>query len=347
MEIKNQSNELVLDSGKKQSGVLAQNMYLHNFKGNYEEISEDFTRVKIALMDKLWEKIIAQQENEEKEIYRILGIEGIEDLNKKYLEAGGQTEFLSTTATELISEASKNALVDLTGRTSQRKTSSLSKAVGSTLEQMIEENVKNDEEMVRALKKGLGEKTAKILVNLQKKKDKPKKMDDYIERASKAISAQFRGDILEIETGVAMARLIDKLAGEKGRVSFTGTVKNAQGKQIKADHTVHIDEDISFGISEKNYTLGSDGNVEVSLHSSGSLENFYRLVNEMSIKGRNKTNLKAIQKIVSKFKHSVNVFCGILIIPLPKVISLIFDPSKIALPNLVTLSGITILEILE
>lgn len=303
MNIKNQSSEIVLDSGRKQIDLLENSLYLHNFVGNYQEISENFTRVDISLMDLLWSKIISQQKREEQNIYNILGINGIDQLNEKYLEAGGQSDFLTATARDLISQASKNALEDLSGRTSQKKVNSLSSSVGTTLEEMIDEYTTEDEELAKALKKGLGEKTAKILLNLQKSKEKPKNMNDYIKRASKAISAQFRGDILEIETGVVMARVIDELTGKRGNVTFTGTVKNAQGKQIKADHTVNINEDITFGISEKNYMPMPDGSVEVSLHSSGSLENFYRLVDEMSINGRNKMNLKAIQKIISKFRE--------------------------------------------
>lgn len=303
MNIKNQSSEIVLDSGRKQINLLENSLYLHNFVGNYQEISENFTRVDISLMNLLWSKIINQQKREEQKIYDVLGISSVDQLNEKYLEAGGQTDFLTATARDLISQASKNALEDLSGRTSQKKASSLSSAVGATLEEMIDEHTAGDKELANALKKGLGEKTAKILLNLQKSKEKPKNMNDYIKRASKAISAQFRGDILEIETGVIMARVINELTGKRGNVTFTGTVKNAQGKQIKADHTVNINDDITFGISEKNYTPMPDGSVEVSLHSSGSLENFYRLVDEMNINGRNKVNLKAVQKIVSKFRE--------------------------------------------
>lgn len=303
MNIKNQSSNIVIDSGRKQANLLENSLYLHNFIGNYEEIGGKFSRVDISLMDALWKKIIDQQKREEQKIYSLLGITGIDQLNEKYLEAGGQTDFLTTTARELISEASKNALEDLSGRTSQKKAGSLSSSVGTVLEEMVNERIGEDKELADALKKGLGEKTAKILLNLQKSKEKPKNMNDYINRASKAISAQFRGDILEIETGVVMARVIDGLVGKRGNVTLTGTVKNAQGKQIKADHTVNINEEISFGISEKNYMPMPDGSVEVSLHSSGSLENFYNLVNNMSINGRNKVNLKSIQKIISKFRQ--------------------------------------------
>ena len=213
MNIKNQSSNIVIDSGRKQANLLENSLYLHNFVGNYEEIGGKFSRVDISLMDALWKKIIDQQKREEQKIYNLLGITGIDQLNEKYLEAGGQTDFLTTTAGELISEASKNALEDLSGRTSQKKAGSLSSSVGTVLEEMVNERIGEDKELADALKKGLGEKTAKILLNLQKSKEKPKNMNDYIKRASKAISAQFRGDILEIETGVVMARVIDSLVG--------------------------------------------------------------------------------------------------------------------------------------
>lgn len=304
MFIKDQSNEVVLKSGRKQLNLLEKNLYLHNFEGNYYEISDDFDPVDISLMDKIWIKIIKQQKQEEQKIYSLLKIKDVAELNEKYLEAGGRSNFLSTTATELISRASKEALEDLSGRVTKKKISSLSTAIGPVLEEMVDEAIGDDKELANALKKGLGEKTAKILLNLKGKENLPKNTKDYVKRMSKSISAQFRGDILETESGVVMARVIKQLAGKKGKVKYSGTVTNARGKYIKADQTVELKDEISFGISDKNYLADSEGNVEVSLHSSGTLENFYGLVKGMSINGKNLTNLAGIQRIVTKFRKT-------------------------------------------
>ena len=304
MFIKDQSSEVVLKSGRKQLNLLEKNLYLHNFEGNYYEISDDFDPVDISLMDKIWIKIIKQQRQEEQKIYSLLKIKDVTELNEKYLEAGGRSNFLSITATELISRASKEALEDLNGRVTKKKINSLSAAIGPVLEEMVDETIGDDKELANALKKGLGEKTGKILLNLKGKENLPKNTKDYVKRMSKSISAQFRGDILETESGVVMARVIKQLAGKKGKVKYSGTVTNARGKYIKADQTVELKDEISFGISDKNYLADSEGNVEVSLHSSGTLENFYGLVKGMSINGKNSTNLAGIQRIVAKFRKT-------------------------------------------
>ena len=303
MNLRERSNEEVINSGLQKSDELKQNLYLHNFEGNYKSIGGQFSRVDIALMDALWQKIIGQQKREEQKIYNILGINGIDQLNEKYLEAGGQTDFLNTTAKELISEASKLAIEsNLRGKTTAKKTKALQSTVQEALQEMVDDRVGDDEELKKALTKGLGEKTAKILANLAKKKDAPANMSDYISRASKAISSQFRGDILEIEGGVIMARVMQQLVGKRGNVTLSATTLNAQGKQIKADHKIEIEDEITFGISDKNYVPMGNGDVEVSLHSSGSLENFYNLVDGMSIAGRNKTNLQGVKKIIAHFR---------------------------------------------
>lgn len=303
MNIKNQSSEIVLDSGRKQIDLLENSLYLHNFVGNYQEISENFTRVDISLMDAIWTKIIAQQKKEEQKVYDILGIRGIDELNEKYLTSGGQNELLATTAVELIKRAAEEACIDLTGTTTKTKARSLSQAVAPTFEKMVEDSLKEDEEMMKILKDGLGPMIAKRLINYTNNAKLPAKMDDYVASAAKSFSGTFRGDLLELETGVAMARVMNQLVGKKGKTIHSAKTTNSKGKQIKADHAFEINDSITFGISEKNYTPDGKGNVEFALHSSGTLENFYRLVDKMSINGRNTTNLKSVLKVVEKFRE--------------------------------------------
>ena len=71
MNIKNQSSNIVIDSGRKQANLLENSLYLHNFVGNYEEIGGKFSRIDISLMDALWKKIIDQQRQEEQKIYSL------------------------------------------------------------------------------------------------------------------------------------------------------------------------------------------------------------------------------------------------------------------------------------
>lgn len=304
MSIKEISNEAVIKSGRKQLGSLENSLYLHNYVGNYEEISDEFEEVDLHLMDAIESKILKRQKQREAKIYSILGISGIDELNKLYMESGGDSEFFDSSITNVLSEASKSAVVDLSGNTTNKKIDKFNSAVLGILENMIDEEFgKNDKEMAEALKEGLGESTAKKLANRKNDKGRSKNMKKYVGSLSKVLASGYRGEILEIGTGVAMARVMEELVGKnRGKVKLTAKVRNAQGKQIKADNTLVIDNQIEVGISDKNYKTDSKGNVEVSLHSSGSLENFYRLINNGTFVGRGQTDLKAIQSLVEKFK---------------------------------------------
>lgn len=321
MSVKDKSNEAVIKSGQRQLGALENDLYLHNFVGNYEEIGGDFEWVDINIMDAIQKKILARQKREETKIYNILDVKGVEDLNKLYMESGGDNEFINSSVNDIISEATKNSLVDLSGRTSKAKISALNSAISESLEKMIDEEFGDkDNEMAEALKKGLGDTVAKRLANRMKNKDKPKNMQKYVNSLSKVIGPSYRGEILETESGIIMARLMDQLVGShRGNVKLTATTTNSKGKQIKADNTLILDNKIEVGISDKNYKPDGQGNVEVTLHSSGSLENFYNLVERAKLLGRSGADMAAIQGLVSQFKkpnfkyHLINqaAFAGV------------------------------------
>lgn len=300
---KMQSDPVVIDSGKSKLEQLQQFMYLHNFQGNYEAIGQSsFSPVDIDFMEAIWDKLIKNQKEREQKIYNILKISGVEKLNELFKEGGGQHEFLSTTTHQLIEAAvQKMAQEDLTGRATKAKKKELTEAVKDTLEEMLNENFSEDEQMKKALEQGLGAAVAKILANLLTNKKAPKKMEEYVERVSKALSAQFRGENLENTVGVALDRALQGLNKGKSKVIYTGKIHNSSKKQIKADHAVELNKQLTFGISEKNYLPDKSNNVEISLHSSGRLENFYRLMRNMRFSGGDSSEMQAIMNVIDKF----------------------------------------------
>lgn len=311
------SNDIVISSGKSQLNSLQENMYLHNIQMNYEEIGGDFSPVDISIMDKIGDKIVQQQLTREQYIYSILKVKNVEELNKKYLELGGNTDFLKTDIKNVLSEASKAAFEDLS---KARVTKGNKKALSSAFEQIVDDMIKEnyeDEEIAVQLQEGISEEFAKRIANIESKKKKPTTMKKYIELATKSIRSNFAGEILEQELYAVCQKLINEINGIS---RCTAKMKNAYGKQIKADNTwTLLNEGVDVGVSAKNYkVINKMGDVEVSLHSEQSLENFYKLITEMQANGASARELMGIQTIISSFRtpyfkyHLINeaVFSG-------------------------------------
>jgi len=158
-------------------------------------------------------------------------------------------------------------------------------------------------ELIKQLANGLGMNVAAQLAKqFDKKKGKSRYMNKYISDLANKMRSQWKGDILEQETAIVMQRLVDNLKGRRGNVTITGkTTRN--GKSIKADDTIVIDNDFTIGISAKNYQLPKNGKqLEITLHSSGSLRNFYNLIENMQLNGENSINITAMKNLAKEFQ---------------------------------------------
>ena len=302
MNFERASNSNVIASGRAQLASLQENMYLHNIKGNYEKIGGSFSSVDISIMNSIGSKIVQAQQLREQMIYQMLDINGIEELNEKYLKAGGNRELINETITDILDIAALQAFEGTTVYRNKTNENNLSTAVKNVLDDMIDEEYKDLEKVAKQLKEGLGEATAKMLLQANSKKKKPRNMDKYIDKLSNQIQARWRGEILEQETMAIVQQLVNQITGKKGNVSITGKIVNAYGKQIKSDVTMSFEENIDVGISAKNYKIDRNNGVEFSVHSSGSLENFYRLIEEMNGGSLRSQDFIGIKNIVASFK---------------------------------------------
>lgn len=297
------SNSNVISSGKSQLASLQENLYLHNMRGNYQEIS-NFSPVDISIMDKIATKIISQQLTREQYIYHLLGVKNIKELNQKYMEVGGNSDFINTTIDDILIEASKRAFGDLIGVTRNKgNEKALSNSFNEVVNEMIEGNY-NNEEIVVMLQDGLGEELAQRLAKAQNTKKKPRMMNKSIEKLSEQMKPYFRGMILEHEVEAVMDQLMELTINSNKRsgVRLTAMERNDYGKQIKADVTLEFfgDDRQRIGISAKNYTF-ENGIAEISLHSANNLENFYKLITEMGFSG-NVSEIMGMQNIINSFR---------------------------------------------
>lgn len=303
MNFTNMSNPNVISSGRAQLASLQNNSYLHNIKGNYDEIGGSFSPVDISMMDAIGNKIIQAQKIREQQIYNMLGIKNIEELNEKYLEAGGNRDLLNTSITKVLNIAAHRAFGNSKGMTRNKsREGNLSSAVKEVLDDMVDEEYKDKKEVAELLKVGLGETAAHMLLQANSKKEKPRSMERYVNKLSNQIGVRWRGQILEEETAAVMQQVVQQLIGKHGNVTVTGAVINAYGKQIKSDVTMQLNESVDVGISAKNYKLDSNGDVEFTAHSAGSLENFYKLVEEMNGRSLGAVDLVGIKNLINSFR---------------------------------------------
>lgn len=301
MKFDKASDYLVISSGQKKLDELQSNNYLHNIQGNYEEIGGSFSPVDIAIMDKIMKQILSQQKQRESMIYQILGISGVDELNDMYYLSGGNNEFIDTSIVEVLEKAATEAFSGDTGtRMTKANKSKFESSVTKVLEEMIDEKYGIDDAIGKELKKGLGPFLAERIAKKNKEKVKLEKLDKYVDRISNAIKANWRGEVGELETQAAGSLLLEAL-GQVGKVTVSAKDKNAYGKFIKADNLMHLGT-FTVGIQNKNYAVDDNGDVEFSLHSSGTLENFYKLISESEIHSADVGDLIGIQKVINNFQ---------------------------------------------
>ena len=249
MNFERASSSNVISSGRAQLASLQENMYLHNIKGNYEEIGGTFSPVNISIMDSIGDKIIQAQRLREQMIYQLLEINDITELNEKYLQAGGNSDLINSTITQVLETAAERAFGDLNGLTRNKgREQTLSSAVKNVLDEMIDEDYKDKKDVIDKLKEGLGETAARMLVQANSKEHKSRNMNKYIEKLSDQMQARWRGEILEQETAAVIQNLLQQMTGKRGNIEITGKVTNAYGKQIKSDTTLSFEENIDINL---------------------------------------------------------------------------------------------------
>ena len=301
MKFDKASDYLVISSGQRKLEQLQSNNYLHNIKANYEEIGGGFSPIDISIMDKIMKQVLSQQKMRESMIYQILGISGIDELNNAYYLSGGNNKFIDTSIAEVLERAAVECFSgDMETRMTKKNKANFASSVSETLEEMIEENYGIDDTIGKELKKGLGPFVAQRIAKKNNEKVKLEKLDKYVERISDSMKSNWRGELGELETQIAGNLLLEAL-GKVGKVSVSAKDKNAYGKFIKADNLMSLDT-ITIGIQNKNYAVDDNGDVEFSLHSSGKLENFYKLINEAKINGADMGDIVGIQNVINNFQ---------------------------------------------
>lgn len=301
MKFDKASDYLVISSGQRKLEQLQANNYLHNIKGNYEEIGGSFSPIDISIMDKIMEQVLSQQKMRESMIYQILGISGIDEFNNAYYLSGGNNKFIDTSITEVLERAAIRSFSgDMETRMTKKNKANFISSVSKTLEEMIDESYGIDDTIGKELKNGLGPFVAQRIAKKNSEKVKIEKLDKYIERISDSIRSNWRGELGELETKIAGNLLLEVL-GKVGKVTISAKDKNAYGKFIKADNLMDLGT-FTVGIQNKNYEVDDNGDVEFSLHSSGKLENFYKLINESKIYGADIGDIIGIQNVINSFQ---------------------------------------------
>ena len=305
MALKGQSNEQVIQSGLSELSSLQKHGYLHNYQGNYEAIGGEFEDIDILIMDALYKKLIDKQKAEEQVIYQILEVKNIDELNEKYFnEAGKDNSLLQTDIADIFAEASKKAFSGENVTRNKSNENAFASAVETTMQEMLEKEYgMTNPELIKQLSTGLGINVAtKLAKQFEKKKGKSRYMNKYISDLANKMRSQWKGDILEQETAIVMQRLVNGLKGRRGSVVITGETKR-NGKSIKADDTIIIDNNFTIGISAKNYQLPKNGKqLEITLHSAGSLKNFYNLIENMQLNGESSVDISAMKSLAKEFQ---------------------------------------------
>lgn len=301
MKFDKASDYLVISSGQKKLGQLQANNYLHNIKANYEEIGGEFSPIDISIMDKIMRQVLSQQRMRESIIYQILGISGIEEFNDAYYLSGGNNKFIDTSIKEVLERAVIDCFSgDMGTRMTKKNKTNFSSSVSKTLEEMIDESYGIDSAIGKELKKGLGPFVAQRIAKKNNEKVKIEKLDKYVERISESIKSNWRGELGELETQIA-GNLMLEILGKVGKVSVNGKDKNDYGKFVKADNLMDLGTFV-IGIQNKNYKIDDNGDIEFSLHSSGKIENFYKLIKEAEVYGADVGDIVGIQNVVNNFQ---------------------------------------------
>lgn len=295
------SAQPVIDSGREQIHSLQKNMYLHNFPLNYKMIgeAEPFSAVDIGLMDRICQEVLKQQRAREKRIYKALNITNEYELNQMLVPYENK-QLIDITADELLNKACDKAFDDLGNITRNKATEkNLELVVNDVLYDILQANSDEEKQKYQTLVDGLGMKIVGMLQQSAKSQHKPRIMSKYIDKVSQQITSKFRGDILEESVNYAIASYLNELQ-QMPNVEISATNLNEYSKQIKSDVTWTLNEKIQIGISAKNYKPQNGKNVNVSLHSAGQLENFYKLAEGMSLSGI--TGYRAIMTLIREFR---------------------------------------------
>lgn len=321
MSLIEKSRPEVIETGRKKISSLQKNSYLHNRYGNYTEIGGEFKRVEIAMMDSIISKIIQKQQEEELLVYNTLGVSGIQELNKVYAEMKEEdTSLIESNISDILSKASLQAFGNLNGL--ERDTPN-EKAFESTtisiIEEMVDENFGNNKDLSEILKKGLNEETARFIAQAQNAKKKPKMMDKYIDNIANKMQKQWSGIIIQNETGAIMQQLVNSISGKRGNIQVTGSVKNSSGKPVSASTNINFNNDLTIGIQTQELKMYNQNTGDINFNLSGSLEEVYYLLEQLSSTGINGNQFGAIKSLIRKFKtpefkyHLINqaAFVGI------------------------------------
>ena len=295
------SAQLVIDSGREQIHSLQKNLYLHNFPENYQLIgqAEPFDNIDIDLMDKICQELLKKQRAREKRIYKILNVNNEKELNQ-LLVPYENNDLINITANELLHKACDRAFENFDQITRNKTTEKqLERVVNDVLYDILQADNDDSKQKYQTLVNGLGMKIVGMLQQSMQNKKKPRIMSKYIDQVSQQIASRFRGDILEESINYAIGNYIHELK-DLSNVSISANSLNSYNKQIKSDVTWTVNDKIHIGISAKNYKMSDGKNVTVTLHSAGYLENFYRLVEEMSLSGI--SGIRSIKTLMKEFR---------------------------------------------
>lgn len=276
----------VTEEARRKENQLESIGYLHSNYERFKEISNYNNVTYVAKINQLAKVIIQKQINREKEIYKELGVNNVNELTKKFLGDEGLQYFISNNY-DNIRKVMATALKESFGN------SSLQQKVNKTNKKEIEKTIQNSfDKSLQNLSKEYQDNLSKILNNkgigkemiltLEKisNRDKNNKLKNAQQITSGAFS-QWKGSLLE----QCIALFVSQLNHIKG-VEVTGSSLDSFGKFIKSDVTAFT-ENMTIGFSAKNYKMRQNKKGEweldksLSLHSKGSFENFLNRIESL------------------------------------------------------------------
>lgn len=310
---------------------LQENIYLHTLEKNYKYASQinPYQYIQVKIQDNIWNQLIKQQENREMLLFQLLEInvnnstEGAKKLSEWIETGGGFNDYLNKSndnirdmIEDLVTQAIEESDYNLNSTASTDALSNVYNNVEKILQKKLDNLQGNyNKEIVEKFidREKYTSEAAKDIASALRKYDQKRKtliydnLESYTNSLKKSSAlSDFKGFALENAISLGLSAVFQSVKGKDITVNTSGK-KLLNGKQQKADATISFNsdgEELTWGMSMKNYPINKTGRVNIKLQDESSLDNFlHKLENTVVLKNINSNKLK---KISSRFIENNN-----------------------------------------
>ena len=293
----------VTEAARRKRSELEAAGYLHSNYSRFKDITDYDSVLYKDRLDKIGNTIISKQIAREQQIYKELGINGIQELREKFLGDEGLQDFIGssfnnvyTTIADALKEVAGESSLErkINKKTKKEMEQSMQNAFDRELDKLSEEYKNNLNKMTN--KGALSKEMIDSFRKVNNRTDNNKmKTAAQIARSS---LGHWKGELLEQCLGM----FISQLSKVKG-VEITGSNLDEFGKFIKSDVTAFTDN-MTIGLSAKNYQIDKTDKSnlrlkqDLILHGGGSFASFLNRIE--SLKGEDLTQYT--QNIAQSFR---------------------------------------------